>query len=106
MFIFLFLYLFTFCQHKQLPIVAQFFKGYASLEVTQPSEVATDLTFLTGFIYFFIDFVMMMYDYYFTSLLAHLYIGLPLMSNIEAVISRFAIIVNKLKLEKNVLGKG
>jgi hypothetical protein len=30
-------------------MVAQFFKGYASLEVTRPREVATDLTFLTGF---------------------------------------------------------
>jgi hypothetical protein len=42
--------LFTFCQHKQLPMVAQFFKGYASLEVTWPREVATDLTFLTGLV--------------------------------------------------------
>jgi hypothetical protein len=48
MFIFRFLCLFTFCQHKQLPMVARFFKGYASLEVTRPREVATDLTFLTG----------------------------------------------------------
>jgi hypothetical protein len=29
-------------------MVAQFFKGYASLEVMRPREVATDLTFLTG----------------------------------------------------------
>jgi hypothetical protein len=29
-------------------MVAQFFQGYASLEVTQPREVAIDLTFLTG----------------------------------------------------------
>jgi hypothetical protein len=50
MFIFRFLCLFTFCQHKQLPMVAQFFKGYASLEVTRPREVATDLTFLTGLV--------------------------------------------------------
>jgi hypothetical protein len=49
MFIFRFLCFFTFCQHKQLPMVAQFFKGYASLEVKQPREVATDLTSLTGF---------------------------------------------------------
>jgi hypothetical protein len=40
--------LFIFCQHKQLPMVAQFFKGYASPEVTRPREVATDPTFLTG----------------------------------------------------------
>jgi hypothetical protein len=49
MFILRFLCLFTFRQHKQLPMVARFFKGYASLEVTRPREVATDLTFLTGF---------------------------------------------------------
>jgi hypothetical protein len=48
MFIFRILCLFIFCKHKQLPMVAQFFKGYASLEVTRPGEVATDLTFLTG----------------------------------------------------------
>jgi hypothetical protein len=41
--------LFIFCQHKQLPMVAQFFKGYASQEVTRPREIATDPTFLTGF---------------------------------------------------------
>jgi hypothetical protein len=29
-------------------MVAQFFKGYASLEITRPREVATDHTFLTG----------------------------------------------------------
>jgi hypothetical protein len=50
MFIFRFLCWFTFCQHKQLPMVAQFFKGYASLEITRPREVATDLTFLTGLV--------------------------------------------------------
>jgi hypothetical protein len=49
MFIFRFLCLFTFCQHKQLPMIARFFKGYASVEVTRKREVATDLTFLTGF---------------------------------------------------------
>jgi hypothetical protein len=48
MFIFRFLCLFTFCQQQQLPMVAQFLKGYASLEVTRPREVATDLTFVTG----------------------------------------------------------
>jgi hypothetical protein len=31
-------------------MVAQFFKGYASLEVTRPREVATDLTFLTDYV--------------------------------------------------------
>jgi hypothetical protein len=41
--------LFTFRQHKQLPMVARFFKGYALLEVTRQREVATDHTFLTGF---------------------------------------------------------
>jgi hypothetical protein len=45
MFIFPFLCLFTFRQHKQLPIVARFFKGYGSLDVTRQREVATDLTF-------------------------------------------------------------
>jgi hypothetical protein len=50
MFIFLFLCLSTFCQHKQLPMVAQLFKGYASLEVTRPRVVATDFTFLTGLV--------------------------------------------------------
>jgi hypothetical protein len=45
MFIFRFLCLFIFCQHKQLPMVAQFFNGYASPEVTRPREVATDPTF-------------------------------------------------------------
>jgi hypothetical protein len=49
MFIFRFLCLFTFRQHKKLPMVAQFFNGYLSLEVTRPREVATDLTFLTFF---------------------------------------------------------
>jgi hypothetical protein len=29
-------------------MVARFFNGYASLEVTRQREVATDLTFLTG----------------------------------------------------------
>jgi hypothetical protein len=29
-------------------MVARFFKGYASQEVTRPREVATDPTFLTG----------------------------------------------------------
>ena len=48
MFIFRFLCLLTFRQHKQLPMVARFFKGYASLEVTRQREVATDHTFLTG----------------------------------------------------------
>jgi hypothetical protein len=43
--------LFIFCQHRQLPMVAQFFKGYASPEVTRPREVATDPTFLTGFFF-------------------------------------------------------
>jgi hypothetical protein len=47
LFIFRFLYLFTFCQHEQLS--AQFFKSYASLEVTDQREVATDLIFSTGF---------------------------------------------------------
>jgi hypothetical protein len=32
-------------------MVAQFFKGYASLVVTRPREVTTDLTFLTGFFF-------------------------------------------------------
>jgi hypothetical protein len=50
MFIFRFLCLFIFCKHKQLPMVAQFFKGYASPEVTWPKEVATDLTFLTSYL--------------------------------------------------------
>jgi hypothetical protein len=45
--------LFIFCQHKQLPMVAQFFKGYASPEVMWPREVATDPTFLTGFFVLF-----------------------------------------------------
>jgi hypothetical protein len=49
MFVFRFLCLFTFRQHKQLPMLARFFKSYASLEVTRPREVATDLTLLTGF---------------------------------------------------------
>jgi hypothetical protein len=31
-------------------MVAQFFKGYASQVVTRPREIATDPTFLTGFI--------------------------------------------------------
>jgi hypothetical protein len=53
MFIFQFLCLFTFCQPKQLPMDVQFFKGYASLEVTPQREVATDLTVLTGFPWFF-----------------------------------------------------
>jgi hypothetical protein len=48
MFIFRFLCLFIFYQHKQLPMVEQFFKGYASQEVTRPREIATDSTFLTG----------------------------------------------------------
>jgi hypothetical protein len=50
LFIFRFSCLFTFRQHKLLPMVARFFKGYASLEVTRPWEVATDLTFLTGLV--------------------------------------------------------
>jgi hypothetical protein len=50
MFIFRFLCLLTFPQHKQLPLVARFFKGYAPLKVTRPREVATDLTFLTGLV--------------------------------------------------------
>jgi hypothetical protein len=45
--------LFIFCQHKQLPMVAQFFKGYALQEVTRPREISTDPTFLTGFAYRF-----------------------------------------------------
>jgi hypothetical protein len=32
-------------------MVARFFKGYASLEVTWQREVATDLTFLTGLLW-------------------------------------------------------
>jgi hypothetical protein len=40
--------LFTFRQHKQLPMVTRFFKGYASLEVMRQREVATDLPYLTG----------------------------------------------------------
>jgi hypothetical protein len=48
LFIFRYLCLFTFRQHKQLPIVARFFKGYASLEVMQQREVTADPTFLTG----------------------------------------------------------
>jgi hypothetical protein len=50
LFIFRFLCLFTFRQHKQLPMIVPFFKGYASLEVTRQRVFATDLTFLTGFI--------------------------------------------------------
>jgi hypothetical protein len=38
MFTFRFLCLFTFRQHKQLPMVARFFKGYASLEVMRQRE--------------------------------------------------------------------
>jgi hypothetical protein len=49
LFIFLFLCLFTFCQHKQLLMLSRLFKGYALLEVARPREFATDLTFLTGF---------------------------------------------------------
>jgi hypothetical protein len=41
LFIFRFLCLFTFLQHKQLPMVAQFFKGYASLESMRQREVST-----------------------------------------------------------------
>jgi hypothetical protein len=33
-------------------MVAPFFKGYALLQVTWPREVATDYTFLTGFLGF------------------------------------------------------
>jgi hypothetical protein len=44
LFIFRFSCLFTFRHHKQLPIVARFFKGYASLEQW---EVAADPSFLT-----------------------------------------------------------
>jgi hypothetical protein len=36
-------------------MVAQFFKGYASPEVTQPREVATDPTFLTGLMGFLVS---------------------------------------------------
>jgi hypothetical protein len=50
LFIFQCLCLFTFCQHK-LPIVARFFKGYASLEVMRQRDVAMDITFLTGLRY-------------------------------------------------------
>jgi hypothetical protein len=50
LFIFRFSCLFTFRHHKQLPIVARFLKGYASLEVRWQWEVAADCTFLTGFL--------------------------------------------------------
>jgi hypothetical protein len=33
-------------------MVSPFFKGYALLQVTWPREVATDYTFLTGFLGF------------------------------------------------------
>jgi hypothetical protein len=49
--------LFIFCQHKQLPMVAQFFKSYVSQEVTRPREVATDPTFLTGLNFFLRPFL-------------------------------------------------
>jgi hypothetical protein len=32
-------------------MVTQFFKGYALQEITWPREIATDPTFLTGWIY-------------------------------------------------------
>jgi hypothetical protein len=50
LFIFRFTCLFTFCDHKQLPIVARFLKGYASLEVRRQWEVEADCTFLTDYL--------------------------------------------------------
>jgi hypothetical protein len=39
---------FVYLSSTYLPMVAQFFKGDASLEVTRQREVAMDLTSLTG----------------------------------------------------------